>query len=63
MSASRPKPPDPGQGQGSDPAEPSKPDQLPPAGPHAGPDLIDDTKTPGAGTLPDDDADVDGATG
>jgi hypothetical protein len=64
MSASTPKPPGPGQEPNPDnPAEPLAPGQLPPAGPHARPDLTDETKTPGAGTLPDDDPSVDGATG
>ena len=31
-----------------------KPDKLPPAGPHAKPELTDYEKTPGTGSLPDD---------
>lgn len=47
--------------------EPRKPssETIPPAGPHADPDLTDERKTPGAGTLPDSDRgdDVDATTG
>ncbi|MCZ7865206.1 hypothetical protein O9X98_27800 [Agrobacterium salinitolerans] len=35
---------------------PSSPNDIPPAGPHAKPSLTDCDKTPGAGSLPDDDA-------
>ena len=31
------------------------PNKMPPAGPHADQRLTDDSKTPGAGALPDDD--------
>ncbi|MBO0128743.1 hypothetical protein [Agrobacterium sp. OT33] len=34
----------------------SKASDIPPAGPHAKPSLTDRDKTPGAGSLPDDDA-------
>ena len=33
---------------------PSNPQDIPPAGPHAKPELIDKSKTPGSGALPDD---------
>ena len=35
---------------------PSKASEIPPAGPHAKPSLTDHDKTPGAGSLPEDDA-------
>lgn len=35
---------------------PSKAGDIPPAGPHAKPSLTDHEKTPGAGSLPDDDS-------
>lgn len=35
---------------------PSSPNDIPPAGQHAKPSLTDCDKTPGAGSLPDDDA-------
>lgn len=31
-----------------------QPEKLPPAGPHAKPELTDHEKTPGTGSLPDD---------
>ncbi|MFK3780383.1 hypothetical protein [Agrobacterium sp. NPDC089420] len=34
---------------------PSSPSDIPPAGPHAKPSLTDYDKTPGAGSLPDED--------
>lgn len=36
--------------------KPSKASDIPPAGPHAKPSLTDYEKTPGAGSLPDDDS-------
>jgi hypothetical protein len=43
--------------------EPSKPrDKLPPAGPHAQPELTDNEKTPGTGSLPDE-TDAEGDVG
>lgn len=42
----------------------STPDDLPPAGPHGKEELIDRSKTPGSGMLPEpDEAVVDGASG
>lgn len=39
-------------------------DDMPPAGPHAKPELIDEEKTPGSGVLPDEDDDAtDAPTG
>jgi hypothetical protein len=38
-------------------------DGIPPAGPHADPDLTDLSKTPGAGTLPDPEGPVEPGTG
>ncbi|CCD84866.1 conserved protein of unknown function [Bradyrhizobium sp. ORS 285] len=40
---------------GSAATKPGAQDSLPPAGPHARPDLIDKDKTPGTGMLPDPD--------
>lgn len=36
-----------------DAEKPSTPDEIPAAGPHAKPELMDDEKTPGTGALPD----------
>lgn len=52
----------------TDPHPPEKPptrDDQPPAGPHQEEDLMDPLKTPGAGTLPEDDgsAGVEPGTG
>lgn len=42
----------------------SAPAAMPPAGPHAKPELTNPDATPGAGSLPDPDAkDVDGGAG
>ncbi|WP_170149647.1 hypothetical protein [Rhodoplanes roseus] len=51
-----------------DPKTPRKPDtsdeDMPPAGPHADPDLTDSSKTPGTGVLPDaDEAATESPTG
>ncbi|MFD2237775.1 hypothetical protein [Aureimonas populi] len=44
--------------------EDERPDKTPPAGPHAKPDLTDNEKTPGAGSLPDPaDDDQDAVSG
>ncbi|MBX4867265.1 MULTISPECIES: hypothetical protein [Rhizobium] len=40
---------------GGNEKQPAKVKEYPPAGPHAKKDLIDETKTPGAGSLPDED--------
>ena len=48
----------------SSPPHPDPDADHPPAGPHAKPELTDDSKTPGAGTLPSsDDPKVDTGTG
>ena len=39
----------------SDQAQNDEPTELPPAGPHAKPELTDKDKTPGSGVLPDAD--------
>jgi hypothetical protein len=48
----------------SSPPHPDPAASLPPAGPHARPELTDPAKTPGAGTLPSNgDKQVDTGTG
>lgn len=42
----------------------SQNDEMPPAGPHAKPELIDEEKTPGSGVFPDEgDKETDAPTG
>lgn len=45
------------------PPHPDPDQQHPAAGPHAKPELMDEEKTPGAGTLPPVDDDVPGSEG
>lgn len=52
------------QGDSSDKNRPSKAKDIPPAGPHDKPELVDNEKTPGSGALPPQDSkDIDAGTG